>query len=662
VFGEFAITLADGSVWLSIGQGLLFGGACLVFGVLVARWVGLLESDAPAGETLGVGLASGLLVLAAGWAAIASGGRSSFTPVAIGFAIALGLAGVRRWRSGADAEVAAEAADAIDVAAPRPPSGRRLDLIVAVAGGALFVVAVALLYGATMGPSPRNGVQPLEFMDEAYYSVLGADLATTGTESLYSPSGFTEIEGLPTQTWYHWGEAWLGAAAITVFGAAPLDARHLIVLPLLLLAAATLTGTLVRRMTGSSSRGVFLFGFLACLFLAPVPLAVGMVFEVRMYAVAAAAVLLVMYGLPVLGGRQATWALAAFVGSTAALILPAHIVIAVLALVGVGSVWAIRIGQSLLATRQLPVVRPVWRHVDIATGIALAATVGWGVLTGHGIGATGLSPSVVPFNAFWRETVAIVIVCSGAFLAIAVAWFLVRKDSAIEAGLYVGTMVLVVIGTLVWGARLGDFNTLHLFYGGLAVFAAPVAAVAVVSIWLRLRATGHVRLAIALLVLCGTQLEFGALFGIGRLGLFGAGDHVPVPVTILAAIEDLPSDAKLAYGCLPSEESSFWDAQLLGLDAHTGRDVVPMCFEAETFGDMTGTPMSADVPSPLFLAAPQRALYPTSSARPSPASVAAFLKANRIDYIYVDRVHPNTLVPTAIPVATSGETRVLRIP
>ena len=87
-----------------------------------------------------------------------------------------------------------------------------------------------------------------------------------------------------------------------------------------------------------------------------------------------------------------------------------------------------------------------------------------------------------------------------------------------------------------------------------------------------------------------------------------------------------------------------------------------MCFEAETFGDMTGTPMSADVPSPLFLAAPQRALYPTSGSHPSPAIVTAFLKANGIDYIYVDRVHPNELVPDAIPIATSGETQVLRIP
>ena len=77
---------------------------------------------------------------------------------------------------------------------------------------------------------------------------------------------------------------------------------------------------------------------------------------------------------------------------------------------------------------------------------------------------------------------------------------------------------------------------------------------------------------------------------------------------------------------------------------------------------MTGTPNSADVASPLFLAAPQRALYPAWDSHPSPASVAAFLKANGIDYLYVDRVHPNTLVPDAIPVATDGQTEVLHIP
>ena len=95
---EFAITVSDGAVWLAIGQGLLFGGVCLLFGIWVARTVGLLERDAPAGETLGVGLASGLMVLAALWAGVWSGGRSSFTPVAVGFAIAIGLAVARRAR------------------------------------------------------------------------------------------------------------------------------------------------------------------------------------------------------------------------------------------------------------------------------------------------------------------------------------------------------------------------------------------------------------------------------------------------------------------------------------------------------------------------------------------------------------------------------------
>jgi len=127
--------------------------------------------------------------------------------------------------------------------------------------------------------------------------------------------------------------------------------------------------------------------------------------------------------------------------------------------------------------------------------------------------------------------VATIVICSGACLAIVIAWFMVRKEGTIESGLYLGTTALLVAGTLVWGARLGDFNTFHLFYGGLAVFGTPVAAVAVWSIWRRLRATGHVRLAIAVLVLCGTQLEFGALFGIGRLGLFGPGDHAPVPLS-----------------------------------------------------------------------------------------------------------------------------------
>src|SRR2546428_6496727 len=89
---EFGIAVTNGDVWLSIGIALLLGAGCLLFGVWVSRIVGLLEADALPGETLGVGLASGLIVLAAWWAAIWSGGRSSFTPVAVGFAVAIALA------------------------------------------------------------------------------------------------------------------------------------------------------------------------------------------------------------------------------------------------------------------------------------------------------------------------------------------------------------------------------------------------------------------------------------------------------------------------------------------------------------------------------------------------------------------------------------------
>jgi hypothetical protein len=674
VFAELGITLSDGAVWLSIAQGLLFGAVCLVFGIWLARFVGLLESDAPAGETLGVGLASGLLVLAAWWAAIASGGRSSFTPVAVGFAIAIALAVIRSRRSAADPEpsMAASVVVAGEVTeAPAARSARRSDLVVAVLAGAVFIVAVALLYGSTLAPSPRDGVQPIEVMDEAYYSILGADLAKTGTETIYSPSGFSDLEGLPPQTWYHWGELWLESAVITIFGTAPLGARHFVVLPLMLLAAAALTGTLVRRMTGSASRGAFLFGFHACVFLAPVPFisgpwfsswAVGLIFGITLYGLAAVAVLLALYSLAVLGRRQASWALATFVGSAAALIVPAHLVIALLALVGVGSVWTIRIVQSLIATRRLPVVAPVWRQTFVATGIAIVVTVAWGLLTGHGLGTSGLSPSVSPFNASWRESVAITTLGGGAFLAIAVAWFLVRRDAPIEADLYLGTAVLLVAGALAWGARLGDFNTFHLFFAGIAVFATPVAAVAVWTIWLRLRATGHARLAVAVLVVSVTQIEFGVAFGVLRLAYFGPGNYAPVPTEMLAAIRSLPQDAKLAYACRPSEELSFWDARLLALDAHTGRRIVPMCFQAESLGGLTGTKMSADIASPLFDGAPQRTLYPDSKAHPSAESVASFLKDNGIDYIYADALHPNSLVPGAIPIATSGDTQLLGIP
>ena len=198
VFAEFPITLADPTVWLSIGQGLLVGAVCLLFGIWVARFVGLLAPDAPAGETLGVGLASGLLVLAAWWAAIASGGRSSFTPVAVGFAHRdragrrPAATGGRRDGAGSRRTATRPTTDA-DGALGTSPEPRRRPSSAAPCSSSPWPCCTA----RRSSLSPRDGVQPLEVMDEAYYSVLGADLAETGTETIYSPSGFTEIDGLP---------------------------------------------------------------------------------------------------------------------------------------------------------------------------------------------------------------------------------------------------------------------------------------------------------------------------------------------------------------------------------------------------------------------------------------------------------------------------------
>lgn len=222
--------------------------------------------------------------------------------------------------------------------------------------------------------------------------------------------------------------------------------------------------------------------------------------------------------------------------------------------------------------------------------------------------------------------------------------------------------MLLITGALVWGARLGDFNTFHVFFGGIAAFATPVAAVALWSIWLRLRATGHGPLAVTVVPICGMQIGLGIPISVVRLQAFGPHEYPPVPVAILEEIRSLPPEAKLAYACRPSEELAFWDPRLIGIDAHTERRIVPMCFQADFFGQLIGGQKSTDTPGPLFQWAPQRWLYLDSGARPSAASVASFLKDNGIDNLYTDALHPNALVPGAIPIATVGETQVLRLP
>lgn len=292
----------------------------------------------------------------------------------------------------------------------------------------------------------------------------------------------------------------------------------------------------------------------------------------------------------------------------------------------------------------------------------MVATLVWGAMTGHGLGGAGAPPIVTPFNETWQQAVGTTIVDGGLFFAIPVAWLLLRRERPILADLCLGAMALLVAGAVVWGARFGDFTMFHVFYGGIAVFGAPIAAVSAWTLWVRLRERGHLRLATGLAVLCLIQLDLGVLVGIIRMEVFGPHDYSPISVSLLNSISRLPPDAKLAYACQPLEEVGFGTPRLLSIDAHTGHRIVPMCFEAEVLSNLIGAKPSLLAQNLFFTLAPQRALYPDANADPSSGEVAAFLKDHGIHYIYADARHPNTLVVDAIPMASGGDAEVLRVP
>lgn len=660
---ELAISATDPSVIRSIIVSLIVGGICLLVGTSCARRFGVLRIGAPAGETIGVGLGSGVLVVSTIWAVIWSGGRSSFTPVAIALAIAIAMT---FWRPSAWRPNAPSSSDLVVIA---KNSTRHQPLAPAVILAAIFVVVMGLVYGATMAPSPRDDSQPVEFQDEAFYSVLGRDLAMTGTETIYSPSGFGQISGLSSQNWYHWGEMWLAAATITVFGVDVTYSRHYVVLPLLLLACVALTGTVVRRLAGTRSRGAFLFGGLACLFLAPVPIQdtffsgwpVGLIFGITTYGVSAIVVLLVLFRIADSPPETRTLPSVLFWGAVIASIIPAHIVMALLATVGVGAAATARVASAYLSTRRLPRVGGSWKGIVVAAVAVTAVTVIWGFATGHGIGASGLAEQVAPFNPSWQRSVALTAAGSGVFLAIPIV---LRKPGSpgMARSVVIGTLALLLAGAIGWGARLGDFTTFHLLYGGIAVFGAPVAAVACCLVWRELRAGGHRRLGIAGLVVAGAQLVVGMSFGFIRLQQFGPAEFEPISTTLLDAIRQLPADAKVAYSCHGFQELAFWDPKLISIDAHTARRVVPMCFEPDFYSWLNGAELTPTTESPLYSKAPQRMLYPNAEAHPSADAIVAFMRGYGIDYIYADAVHPNTLIPDARLIFGTDRGQLLAIP
>jgi hypothetical protein len=232
-----------------------------------------------------------------------------------------------------------------------------------------------------------------------------------------------------------------------------------------------------------------------------------------------------------------------------------------------------------------------------------------------------------------------------------------RRAAPRLAAVFLATVSLVALSAVAWGWRMADYDTFHIFFGAITVFATPVAAVAIWTLWLRLRAMGRLRL-----ILCALQLEVGILPVMARLQQFGPGAYPPIPLEALAAIRSLPDGAKLAYSCKPDEEFAFWIPRLMSIYAHTGRRVVPMCYESDVSSVMIGADPSIHAENPVFRWAPQRSLYSDRTSQPSTASIAAFLKEHNVRYIYADAGHPNSLVPGALGIGSFGDVVILVVP
>lgn len=647
---DLAAAIGDGRVWLALAVAGVAVVLLVPLGALIARRVGLLPSVAEGdlADTFSVGLSVGLVAFGAVWAAIASGGRSVFVPVAVLLAAAV-------------------------VVGPGRPSVRlRLDRRSLRGGAAVAAVLVALglLYATTIAPSPRDGLQPIEFFDVGYYSVLGADLADTGVETIYSPAGFDALEGLPEQTWYHWGELWLAAAAIDLAGVSALHARHLVVLPILLLAAASLVGTLVRRLVSPTSTELYVHGAAAMLFLAPIPLIRDL--ELEWFA-RSLAISMTQYGLSVVVIGLVVYALAAgrlTAGITSAMLggaltgatIATHIGLAAVASCATAALVALAVIDPRRRPSALAALRSRTGGVALVAAMSGLMTLVWGYLTGHGLGGLGQIEGIGPFDGAWQRSMVETAIGAGMLVVAPILMQRWRRGSEPLGTLVTGSVIAVTIGSIAWGVLVADLNTFHLLFGAIAAVLTPISIVAALWILARFRAERRRTASAAMLTLFLGQLVISALFAVIQLTGFGPLAYDPTPVEALSRLRALPPGSKAAYGCRAVENFAPWDASLISIDAHTGVRMVPMCFMADRPRRILGRELDPSLESPFFRAAPQRALYPDAAARPTTDAIESFLRSNGIDYVYTDAAHRDPLVPGATPVLSVGAVTVYRLP
>ena len=638
--------VSDPGVWAGWALALVLSLVCWYFGAAIGWRTGILDAQASRWASAGVGLSIGVITLEAGYAAIRAGGATIYLPTAVALVLAMALG-----------------RGPIHFARPQ-----RTALVPAL-GAALFLLGVAAVYGLTVSPSARNGFQPIEFMDEAYYAVLGAQLQSTGLESVFAPAGLGDIPGTPLRAWYHWGEAWLGALVLESGLIGAMHARHMVVLPVLMLTAAAAAGAFVGRFVPRErATEAALLGAFGMLTIAPIPLVLGdhfdwwarpIGFTVTLYGLAFIVLLLGLHLLATERGRS-NRGYALLVGATAAALLASHVLVAATAAVGIVAAAAVewrREGTVRLRGRLTGAAWPIG-----ASAIAIGATFAVGLIAGHGFGDRGTVPGVTPFDNAWVRAVLLAIAGAGVLVVGLLAAARLHRSRPLLFALAIGAAVATAAGAAVWGLRLADFNSFHVFYGAIGVVLTPIAIAGFVASTLSAREAGRRRLAMLGVILLTAQGAVGIGATASRLYEFGPGHYAPVSVAALDWIRALPHDAKLAYACAEVEEVAVWDARLISLTSHTGRPVVPMCFQADVFAVQLGQPADPTLMSPFFAVAPQRAIYPEAGARPTISDVRSFLRRYGIAYILEDSVHRNTLVPTAVERFSDGSMTIYEIP
>lgn len=642
--GNLAAALTHPAVWWAIVSALVFGGAALTIGILVGTRLQLLHERSSAGERLGVGLGLGLLSVASAYAFVVSRGSSSLTPIAAFLVLAL---------------VAAKGRPAI----PRP-TRRAVVLALAAAG---FVAVAALFMVTTIAPSARDGVQPIEFMDEAFYARLSVEVDRTGREWVYAPSGYMELPGAPARSWYHWGEVWLGAIVTHMPGVSPIHARLVVVLPLILLAAFALAGAACRRLTALDTTEGFLLGGLGVLLLAPLPFVVGYHFDsyaspllisAFRYGLAAVPLLLLVYLAAAYGPWTGSWSESWLLGAIAAAVVVLHPALAPPALVAATAtvtLVAIRSSDGLRTLVRSPLARPL-----ATAAAAIGLTLAWGFLLGYGVPTEARSPAARSFDIGWQRSLAFTTVLSGTLLlSLLGAWVLRRSRGPLWAMVPAAWMA-TVIAAAYWGWAYPALNSFHVFFGTVLLVLTPTATFAVVAMIALARRRQRHLLAQALLVLLLAQVCLQAVVAAPRLHS-NTGPLPPVPRGVLDAVARLPADARIAYSCGPADEFAPWTPRLGTITVHTGRVLMPLCFMADpTPPLLADRPIDPTVASPFV--GPAQSLFSSPTDAPTADAILAFMRRHGIGFVYVDAQHPDRLALGGPTVHAEGDTTIYRVP